>query len=56
MPRLQTINTKTMMIEMDHPLAEGAAASVHGQMCRMRRTAAGTYLVGLSTKGGHRVR
>jgi hypothetical protein len=51
MPRLQVINTKTMTIEMDHPMAEGAVPSVHGQMRRMRQTAAGTYLVGFLDKG-----
>ncbi|MES1208945.1 MAG: hypothetical protein ABUS79_23655, partial [Pseudomonadota bacterium] len=50
-PRLELINKKTMMIEMDHALPDGSSNVVHTQMRRMRLTAAGTYLVGFLDKG-----
>ncbi len=50
-PKLQLINTKTMTVEMEHALTEGSGGAVHGQMRRMRMTAAGTYLVAFMDKG-----
>ena len=52
MPKLQLLNTKTQTIEWEHDLAEGlnTGTNPHGEMRRMRMTAAGTYLVAFLVK------
>ena len=51
-PKLQLINIKTNAIELDHDLPEGmtTGTSPHGEIRRMRMTAAGTYLVAFLVK------
>jgi hypothetical protein len=51
MPKIMIINTTTKAIELEHPMPDGAAPAVHGQLRRMRLTANGTYLVAWIGKG-----
>lgn len=50
-PKLQVIDIKTNQIELEHELPDGASNGAHGQLRRMRKTAAGTYLVALNVPG-----
>jgi hypothetical protein len=45
-PKVLIINTQTQAVELEHTLPDAQGVAVHGQMRRMRMTAAGTYLVG----------
>lgn len=50
-PKVLIINTQTKAIELEHTLPDAQGVGVHGQMRRMRLTAAGTYLVAWLSNG-----
>jgi hypothetical protein len=50
-PKVLVINTQTKTVELEHTLPDAQGVGVHGQMRRMRMTAAGTYLVAWLSNG-----
>lgn len=50
-PKIMIINTKTGQIELEHAMPDGGGLPVHGQLRRMRYTAAGTYVIAWLAKG-----
>lgn len=50
-PKIMIVNTKTGTVELEHAMPDGGGLPVHGQLRRMRFTAAGTYLIAWLAKG-----
>jgi hypothetical protein len=50
-PKIMIIDTTTNAVELEHAMPDGGGLPVHGQLRRMRVTAAGTYLIAWIGKG-----
>lgn len=50
-PKIMIVNTKTGQVELEHAMPDGGGLPVHGQLRRMRFTAAGTYVIAWLAKG-----
>jgi hypothetical protein len=50
-PKIMIVNTKTGAVELEQAMPDGGGLPVHGQLRRMRVTAAGTYVIAWLAKG-----